>query len=101
MKWLDKQFDGNIRWMNEKNIDELKKNRRTFHIIVLILLQVSLISLVLFSYYWFFTNETLYPFFLAIITVLLYIEEAVYILKRDNLSVLIYLKEVTEEHAQG
>jgi uncharacterized membrane protein (DUF485 family) len=86
-----------MKWMNENTIEELKKKRKFLHIMIFLQLLISFSLLFSFSFYWFCTDDTLWPYPLSIITILYFITMATYIIKRDNLSVLIYLKETTEE----
>jgi hypothetical protein len=85
-----------MKWMNEKTIDELKKSRKNLHIGILVQLSIFTVLLGSFCFYWFCTTETLMPFALAIMTILYLIGIAVYIIKRDIHTVMIYLKEATE-----
>jgi uncharacterized membrane protein len=85
-----------MRYMNEKTLDELKKARKNLHIGILVQLSIFAVLLGAFGFYWFCTTETLMPFALAIFAILYCICIAVYIIKRDIHTVMIYLKEATE-----
>lgn len=86
--------------MNDKSIPELKKTRMFLHRMSLSLIVLFMFSLVLFLFTWCFTSNVLVPFVSLLMTIVSLILFAIYILKRDIWSVLICIKEVTDEETK-
>jgi len=85
-----------MKWMNENTIKELNKKRKKLHTIALMNMLALFIMLGGFLFTWMFTTDALLPFPLAIATIILTITYAIYIIKRDMTSILLFLKEATE-----
>jgi flagellar basal body-associated protein FliL len=82
--------------MNENTIDELKKKRKLLHVIALMNVLIIFISLGGFLFMWCFTTDALIPLPMAIVSIMLTVTYAIYIVKRDLCSILLFLKEATE-----
>ncbi|HUS98894.1 MAG TPA: hypothetical protein VMY59_01065 [Candidatus Thermoplasmatota archaeon] len=100
MKWIKNNIkkltkNMNMRWMNEKNIDELKRQRKILHTLALMQMILLFGFLTIFLVTWCFTVDVLFPFMTAILTILFTVLYGVYIIKRDLCTVMIFLKEAT------
>jgi glucan phosphoethanolaminetransferase (alkaline phosphatase superfamily) len=87
----------NKKWMNEKGINELKKTRGFLHRMSISSFALFLVFMTIFLYTWCFTTEVLVPFVSVFMTVLAAVFMVGFKLRCDHHSMLIYIKEATDE----